>query len=166
MRRVLTIGILIIVSFLVQYSLFSYHNAASYSPNLLLILTMSFGIMRGRKEGMLTGFACGFLCDVFFNSMLGPYMLLYMLIGYTNGFFHKNYLMEDLLLPVAIISVDEFIFELFVYISSFLLKGDTGFKMHLLHVILPQLMLTILATVVLYRVYLIINRRLKSKDKE
>ena len=43
-----------------------------------------------------------------FSSILGPYMLLYMFIGYINGFFHKNYMIEDVLLPLIVIIVDDF----------------------------------------------------------
>ena len=101
MRRVLTIFVLILISFLLQSALFSFQNITGYAPNLMLILTMSFGIMRGRREGLLTGFVCGFLYDVFFgNGLIGPYMLIFMFIGYFNGSFHKDFLMEDILLPL------------------------------------------------------------------
>ena len=110
MRRVLIIFFLIIISFLLQSVLFSFQNISGTVPNLLLILTMSFGIMRGRREGLLTGFVCGFLYDIFFSSLIGPYMFLFMIIGYLNGSFHKEFLMEDVMMPVFIITVDEFVF--------------------------------------------------------
>ena len=74
MKRFITLTILIILSFLLQTTILSFHNASGFSPNLLMIITMSFGIMRGRREGMLVGFASGFLMDVFYNSLMGPYM--------------------------------------------------------------------------------------------
>ena len=86
MKRVITLGILIIICFVLQTALFPFIKVADTSPNLLLILTVSFGLMRGRKEGMLVGFFCGFLYDVYFGYTIGLYMLLYMLIGYCNGF--------------------------------------------------------------------------------
>ena len=103
MRRIITIFFLIIISFFLQSAIFSFYNVKGMAPNLMLILTMSFGIMRGRREGMLTGFFCGFLYDVFSVDLIGPYMLLFMIIGYLNGSFHKDFLMEDIMLPVFII---------------------------------------------------------------
>lgn len=73
MRRSFVILLLIIISFLLQSVIFSYHNVRGIAPNLLLIVTMSFGIMRGRREGLLTGFVSGFLYDIFFGTLLGPY---------------------------------------------------------------------------------------------
>ena len=119
MRRVLALGVLIIINFSLQSTVFGFHDINSITPNLLLILTMSFGLMRGRKEGMLVGFFSGFLMDVFFSSVLGPYMLIYMLIGYINGFFHKNYMIEDVLLPLIVIVADEFVFNIVIYLIFF-----------------------------------------------
>nr|MCR5214781.1 rod shape-determining protein MreD [Eubacterium sp.] len=87
MRRAITIFILIIISFLLQSVLFSFDNVRGIAPNLMMILTMSFAVMRGRKEGLITGFICGFLYDIFFGTLIGPYSFLFMLIGYLNGAF-------------------------------------------------------------------------------
>ena len=103
MRRILTIFFLITISFLLQSTVLSIYSINGMAPNLMLILTMSFGIMRGRREGMLTGLCCGFLYDVYYGSLLGPYMLLFMIIGFLNGYFHKDFLMEDIMLPLFII---------------------------------------------------------------
>ena len=92
MRRVIVIAVLIIISFVLQTTLFNYHDVVGVAPDLLLVITMSFGIMRGRREGLLTGFFCGLLYDVFYGTLLGPFMFLYMVIGYVNVFFHRNYL--------------------------------------------------------------------------
>lgn len=166
MRRTLTLTILILLCFVLQTSLFSFHNITGTAPNLLLILTMSFGLMRGRKEGMLAGFFCGFLYDVFFSSLLGPYMLLYMLIGYVNGYFHRNYLMEDVMLPVIIIAVDEFVFNFVIYVVCFLLRNRLEFSQYFRKTVLPQTLYTVLITIIIYRVFVSINRYLKKKVQE
>ncbi len=166
MRRIISIFILIILSFLLQSVLFSFQNVRGIAPNLLLILTMSFGIMRGRREGMLTGFFCGFLYDIFFGTLIGPYMFLFMIIGYLNGAFHKEFLMEDVMMPVIIIIVDELFFNFVVYIATFLLRNRTNLFFYLTHVMLPQMLFTTLATIIIYRFYVWINKYLKKKVEE
>ena len=165
MRRIITIFILILISFLLQSALFSFCNLRGTAPNLLLIITMSFGIMRGRREGMLTGFFSGFLYDIFFSGFIGPYMLLYMLIGYFNGSFHKDYLMEDILLPVFIITGDELVFCFAEYVTRHLLRNRTDLGFYFGHVFLPRILFTLIATILIYRVYVIINKALKKKVK-
>ncbi|MBO5610406.1 MAG: rod shape-determining protein MreD [Eubacterium sp.] len=166
MRRIISIFILIILSFLLQSVLFSFQNVRGIAPNLLLILTMSFGIMRGRREGMLTGFFCGFLYDIFFGTLIGPYMFLFMIIGYLNGAFHKEFLMEDVMMPVIIIIVDELFFNFVIYIATFLLRNRTNLFFYLTHVMLPQMLFTALATIIIYRFYVWINKYLKKKVEE
>lgn len=163
-KRIITLAILIVLNFVLQSTIFGFHSLGAVTPNLLLILTMSFGLMRGRKEGLLVGVFCGLLADTFFSSVLGPYMLLYMFIGYINGFFHKNYMIEDVLLPLIVIILDDFIFNTIIYIVAFLLKNKTDFSTYLLHVILPEILCTALLTILIYKFYVFINKRLKEDD--
>ncbi len=163
MRRVLTLGILIILNFSLQTTIFGFHDTSSISPNLLLILTMSFGLMRGRKEGMLVGFFSGFFVDLFFLGILGPYMFLYMIIGYTNGFFHKNYMIEDVMLPLIIIIFDDFIFNFVIYVVGFALYNKLNFSAYFYGIILPEMLATALLTIIVYKIYVYINRKLKAK---
>ena len=166
MRRVLALGVLIIINFSLQSTVFGFHDINSITPNLLLILTMSFGLMRGRKEGRLVGFFSGFLMDVFFSSVLGPYMLIYMLIGYINGFFHKNYMIEDVLLPLIVIVADEFVFNIVIYLIFFFLRNQLDFGLYLRRIIFPETLCTTLLTIIIYKLYVIINKHLKVKAKE
>lgn len=166
MRRVLALGVLIIVNFSLQSTVFGFHNVNSITPNLLLILTMSFGLMRGRKEGMLVGFFSGFLMDAFFSSVLGPYMLIYMLIGYINGFFHKNYMIEDVLLPLIVIVADELVFNIAIYFVFFFLQNKLDFGIYFRRIILPETLCTTLLTIIIYKLYVVINKHLKVKAKE
>ncbi len=166
MRRVLIIFFLIIISFLLQSVLFSFQNISGTVPNLLLILTMSFGIMRGRREGLLTGFVCGFLYDIFFSSLIGPYMFLFMIIGYLNGSFHKEFLMEDVMMPVFIITVDEFVFCFVEYILTFLLRNRTNIFFYVRKVFFPQILYTVIITIIIYRLYVWINKAIKKRVEE
>ena len=142
MRRVITLGILIIVCFVLQSALFPYIEVAGATPNLLLILTVSFGLMRGRKEGMLVGFFCGFLYDLYFGFAIGPFMIIYMLIGYCNGFFHRLYLVEDVLLP-----------------------NRLSFSLYLREIILPDMIYTAILTMIVFKFFVFVNRRLKRAEK-
>lgn len=165
MKRCITIGIIIIVCFLLQSTIFHYIELAGVVPNLLLIVTMSFGLMRGRREGMLVGFFSGLLIDIFFGSVLGPYALIYMTMGYVNGFFHRIYYVEDVLLPMLMITLNDFIFNVIIYLIYFLLRNRLNFGEYLLTVILPEMIYTIIVTLFFYKFLVRINLRLK-KSKE
>ena len=53
MLRKIIVTIFIIVCFVLQSSVFSALSFAGIIPNLMIILTSSFGFMRGEKEGLL-----------------------------------------------------------------------------------------------------------------
>lgn len=162
MKRCITIGILIIVCFLCQSTLFHYIELAGVVPNLLLILTMSFGLMRGRKEGMLVGFFSGLLVDIFFGQALGPYAFIYMTLGYGNGFFHRIYYVEDVLLPMFMITINDFLFNAIIYIVFFMLRNKLDFSDYFSEIIFPEMIYTILITLFFYKILVRINSRLKK----
>lgn len=161
MKRCITIGIIIVICFLLQCTVFHYIELAGVVPNLLLIVTMSFGLMRGRREGLLVGFFSGLLIDIFFGSVLGPYAFIYMTLGYGNGFFHRIYYVEDVLLPMIMISLNDFIYNIIIYVVFFLMRNRLDFFGYLKDVMLPEMIYTILITLFFYKILVRINLRLK-----
>ena len=165
MKRCITIGIIIIICFLCQTTVFHFLELSGVVPNLLLIVTMSFGLMRGRREGLLVGFFSGILVDIFFGNVIGPYAFIYMTFGYNNGFFHRIYYVEDVLLPMIMITLNDFFYNITIYIVFFMLQNKLNFMDYLSNVILPEMMYTIIITLFFYKLLVRINLRLK-KAKE
>ena len=165
MRRKVTVFIIIVICFLLQSTLFQTLSFASISPNLLIVVTASFGFMRGRKSGMWTGFFCGLLLDIFFGRVIGFYALVYMYIGYINGFFRKRFFPDDIKLPLILIFASDLSYNLIVYFLLFLMRGQFQFGYYLVHIILPELVYTILITVFLYFIILKINQKLEAIEK-
>ena len=113
-RRVITV-LIIVVCFLLECTVFQKIAFASITPNLLIVITSAFGFMRGKKEGMFVGFLSGLLVDIFFSELIGFYALVFMLIGYVNGFFKRIFYAEDIKLPLILIAASDFIYGHIVY---------------------------------------------------
>ena len=124
MRRKIVLAITIIVCFLLQCTVFKALAIASISPNLLIVVVASFGFMRGKKEGLFVGFFSGLLLDVMFGSVIGFYALIYMYIGYMNGFFKRIFFPDEVKLPLALIAVSDFFCNLLIYFSPVLVPGQ------------------------------------------
>lgn len=165
MRRKVTVFIIITVCFLLQTTLFSALAFASITPNLLIIIVSAFGFMRGKKEGLFIGFFCGLLLDLFGGSVLGFYALLYMYIGYLNGRFRKLFYPEDIKLPMLLIAGSDFICNMFIYIILFFFRNRYDFNYYFLHLMLPELVYTMVVTIFLYFIILKINQRLEVIEK-
>ena len=138
---------------------------ASITPNLLIIVTSSFGFMRGKKEGMAVGFICGLLYDIMFNDLIGFYALVYTLIGYANGFFRKIFYDDDIKLPLILIVSSDFLFGNIVCIFMFIMRSKFHYFYYLKSVIIPEVIYTALVTLVLYQVILFINKKLEAEEK-
>lgn len=165
MKRIITLFFLIIICFLLQTTIFQFLELANVVPNIMLSLTMSFGLMRGRREGLLVGFFCGLLTDIFFGFALGPYALIYMCLGYANGFFHRFYYVEDVLLPMCLIAVNDLLYNFMNYCIFFLMRNRLDFISYLKDLMIPELLYTILVTLILYKIFMKINKLLKHFEE-
>jgi len=165
MIRLIVEIVMCVLCFVLQTSLFSYLEIASVSPNLLVVLVAAIGFMKGKKEGMTIGFISGLLIDLFFSEAIGFYALLYVLIGYLNGFFTKEFLPEDIKLPVILIVASDFLVNSAVYLIRFMFRGDFNYSYYLLNIIIPELVYTLLVSIVLYTVILKVNQKLEQYEK-
>ena len=124
---------------MLQCTLFPNLTLASIKPNILIILTASYGFMRGPRDGMLVGFFSGLLMDIQFGNILGFYALIYLLAGYVNGLFEQMYYDDDIKLPLALVGATEFIYGLIIYLLMFMLRSEFDFLHYLRHIIIPEL---------------------------
>ncbi|MCM1430949.1 MAG: rod shape-determining protein MreD [Muribaculaceae bacterium] len=157
--------IIITVCFLLQTTVFSALSFAGIAPNLLIIVVSAFGLMRGKKEGLWVGFFCGLLIDIFFGFYLGVYALLYMYVGYSNGFFQKRFFPDDIKLPMIMIGASDIVCNLVVYTIMFLLRGRFQFLYYLRTVIVPEFVYTMVVTIFLYFILLKLNQRVEVYEK-
>ena len=165
MRRKIIVAFIIIVCYLLQSTVFQALSFASISPNLLIVVVSAFGFMRGKKEGLWIGFFCGLIVDIFCGSTLGFYALVYMYIGYINGMFRKLFYPEDIKLPMLLIAGSDLAYNFVIYFLQFLFRSRFDIGYYVFHIIIPELVYTMLITVFLYVIILKINQKLELLEK-
>ena len=165
MRRRIVTGIIIIICFLLQTTVFQSLTFADITPNILIIVVSSFGFMRGRKSGMFVGFICGLLVDIFCGFYLGIYALIYMYVGFINGIFQKKFYPDDIKLPMLLIGSSDIAANLVVYFVMFLFRRRFDFLYYLKSIILPEFVYTMVITIFLYIILLKINQKLEASEK-
>ena len=157
MRRKIVLFFIITICFLLQTTVFQAITFANIAPNLLIIVVSAFGLMRGKKEGLII--------DIFFGFYLGVYALLYMYIGYINGMFQKRFYPDELRLPMVMIGASDLVYNLVIYCFMFLMRRRFHFGYYLTSVILPEFVYTMVITIFLYFILLKINQRLEAYEK-
>ena len=137
-RRVIMI-ILILLTFVLQTTLMQTFAIASVSPNLPIILTVSFALMRGKREGMFVGAFFGILMDIFYG--------------------------DDIKMPVLLIAFSDLVYDLVVYLFQFFLRGRISLFFYLRRIIIPEVIYTALITLVVYRLLLALNHKLEKAEQ-
>ena len=151
MRKFLISFFLIIISFLLQTTAMPAIAIADISPNLILIIVAFCGYINGRTAGLYAGFFAGLLIDFQYNTIIGLYALIYMLVAYLCGFCHKIYFRDDTTMPIAIIFISDFIYGILEYIFNFAFRNKLEFTFYIKRIIMPELLYTIILAIVLYR---------------
>ena len=160
MKSKITLFFTILICFLLQCTVMHVISIGSITPNLILVLCISMGLMRGRKNGMWTGFFCGFLVDMFYGSVFGFYALIYMYIGFLSGYAHRICYDDDLKVPLFLVAGTDLLYNLAVYGLQFLLRGRLGFWTYIYRIIIPEIVYTVFLTIIVYRVFYWINYHL------
>lgn len=156
---------LIVLAFSVQTCVFPLLPFLSSYPNLMVILVFSFGFIRGSQSGMLYGLVAGLLMDLSSGMPLGFHTLIFLWMGYVNGIATRYYYDEYITLPLALCAVNELGYNLYVYVFGFLIRGRLSFLYYLVNIILPETIFTVAATLIFYRLFLFISRRLEEMKK-
>ena len=164
-RRKIVLFLLLLVCFIVQGTFLKVIAIGSISPNLILIFVVSFGFMRGKKEGLFVGFFAGLLLDIMFGTVIGFYALIYMYIGYLNGFFKRIFFPDEVKLPLALIALSDFFCNMIIFFTLFWFRGRFSFGYYLLHAILPELVYTMVVSILLYFILLKINEKLEDIER-
>ncbi len=149
MKRTVGQGVIVMLMFILQNTVFSALSFNGVKPNLLLIITVFFGFAVSINNGMLTGFFCGLLCDIFFGDYIGIYSFLFMLLGGLGGIMAKIYYQDDVIFPYVTIALTDGLFGFVYYVLMFLVRGRFDFERYLSSVILPELLYTLILSLVL-----------------
>ena len=100
-----------------------------------------------------------------YRKYIGFYALIYMLLGYINGFFNRIFYPEDIKLPIFLIGASDFIYGNVICILKFIMRSRFNYLYYLNSIIIPELIYTILVTIILYQIILKINESLEAIEK-
>ena len=130
-RRILANFIFVIVSFILQTTVFRVLDFGGIAPNLMMIIVASLGFIKGDKTGLITGFFSGLLVDIFFGTYLGFFAMIYMYLGFIVGKFHEVFFSQNIAIPITFITVADFLFGFVCYVLMFLFRTrfDIGYYM-------------------------------------
>ena len=88
-----------------------------------------------------------------------------MYAGALNGFFYKDYVKEELMLPMGLVAISTFVYEFLYYVFYFLLQNKLRLSYYLGRIIIPEVIYTVLITLLAYVFIYFIARKVEQSKK-
>ena len=166
MRNKIVLFLTILISFVLQCTLFQSLAIGSIAANLTLILVISMALTRGSNTAMFCGFFSGLLWDLMSGGYLGVYALFYLLIGYLAGLTYRIYYDNNSKVPMILVALADFILNTGVYLIDFFLQGNTGYLYYVRRIIIPEMIYTVAVCAIVYRIFYWISHTLMTEERK
>ena len=163
--RIVVITILLVMTHILEMTLFKSIRIGGVAPDFMLMIIVSFALLRGSKEGALIGALAGLFYDVTFGMFIGQHTVAYILIGYVCGKFNKNFYRENFIMPFFCTLFS----SLFMSCSSmfiYVMRGKANLLFFLKALVIPEVIYTVTLSLVLYQLIYLINDRLELREKK
>ncbi len=123
--KILLKSAIIVVALLIQLTLINSITILGLKPDLIMVVVVVFSLLKGEKEGTISGFASGLLQDIFSTGLLGINALVKTVIGFTCGILREKIFHEHILFLIPVIT---FIASITQSILIFLLLRAFGIE--------------------------------------
>ncbi len=152
---------LLFLAVLVQAVMVPPYLFSGGAPDVLLLVIVSLGLLRGSVAGAGYGFAGGLLFDMLTLQTLGVTSLVLTLAGFWAGRYAETTGRGKRLAPLLAAAVITLLAAVFAFLLHYLLGEDVVARHVLVSVLLP----TFVANLVLaYPVYLLVRAAVHERD--
>lgn len=142
----------VILTLIIQATLIPFIKIYGTTPDLLLILVVSTGMLFGKEQAVGVGFFSGLLQDLSAGGIFGLNSLTKMAVGYLSGMTERKVFKENLLLPLFAM----FLATVFNFFSSLLFLFLAGFYVDILstvgHRLLPVVLYNLVFAVPVHQI--------------
>lgn len=137
--RILLKGAIIVVALLIQLTLINSITILGLKPDLIMVVVVVFSLLRGAKEGTVSGFASGLLQDIFSTGLLGMNALAKTVIGFFCGIIKEKIFREHILFIIPVITfIASFIQSILMFLLLRAFGIEYGLAWSLKQVALPE----------------------------
>lgn len=144
---------------LLQSSLLPHLSRGGLKPDLVVMLVISWGLLRGVQEGLLWAFIGGLALDLLSATPLGLSALILTLLTLLTSLGQKSIYRTSILFPLAVIFLATFGYNLALLLGWQLLGRPALWGETFLEVLLPTGLLNTLVMLPLYPLLPWLHRR-------
>ena len=134
-----TIGLLAGVV-LLQTTLVPHLSMGGVKPDLMLMVVVSWSLLRGAKAGIAWGAAGGLVLDLLSGGPFGIFTLTLILVGFLTGVGEIHIVRANVLLPAMTILFATLIYTLLPLLMLQILGWPIPWEIHVVGILLPALL--------------------------
>jgi rod shape-determining protein MreD len=159
------LGLIFLLGLALQSTLFVFCQIGGVRPDILMVLVILLGLLRGPLDGGKLGFLAGLLEDLVVGEFIGINAFVKMCVGALVGLFERRFYKENLLIPLlAVLGGTFFGSSLFIFLSnSFGHNVPWYSSIHLK--VAPMCLYNSIVSLVLYKPVNRLNRYLDTKKR-
>lgn len=113
--RVGKYGFLLLVPLALQTSLFPHLSSFGVIPNLILIITVCYGLLNGIQSGLFFGLLSGLCLDLAGSGILGVNIITMGALGFGAGYLERIVFKGYMIIPLCAVLAGTVFAELFSY---------------------------------------------------
>jgi rod shape-determining protein MreD len=129
----------------IQSTIMPLFSIGGTKPDLMLLVVISWSLLRGASEGLVWGFLGGLFLDVLSGSPFGGSAIALMAVSLLSGLGEMNIFKEHFLLPMALAPVGTVIYYGVILIVLELTGQSLSLASGFLRVVLPAAVVNLLA---------------------
>lgn len=149
--RLLILSLAVILAVVLQATwLAGLHFPWQVTPDLVLIMVIAIGLLRGPDEGLIFGLAAGFFVDLLSGGIIGIQAVTKMAAGFSIGLLEKTIFKDNLVLPTLAVFGATVVLETFHIIMYQAFNANYHLSLTFFTLILPMALYNAVLTPPLY----------------
>jgi rod shape-determining protein MreD len=157
---------LLCVLALLQSTLLPQLQVLGVQPDLVLLVVVSWSLLRGSEEGMVWALIGGLALDVLSSAQLGVNTLPLLLIGFLTGLWQRGLVRLEVLVPLGAIPIATLVYQGAMVALLKLLGWPGTWQAAFRYAILPTTLVNTLLMPLVYILMRWIHRRTGDENME
>ncbi len=161
----LVVPLLTIVAIL-QSTLVSHFRIWGVSADLPLLVVVSWGLLRGSREGLIWGFIAGVAVDLFSGAPFGAATFGLMAAGFLSGLGQSTVFRSQLFLPLIAMLLATIVYDILFMLVVWISGYPVSWLDSLFRLVLPSAVLNAVLTPVVFVIMRWLNTRFGREEME
>jgi len=161
----LVVPLLAVVAIL-QSTLVSHFRIWGVFADLPLLVVVSWGVLRGPREGLIWGFVAGLMLDIFSGAPFGAATFGLMAVGLLSGLGKSAVFQSRIVLPMLAVLLATVIYDIIFLIVVWISGYPVAWLDSLFRLVLPSAVLNTVLTPVIIVIMAWLNARFGREEME